>query len=167
MTSTMTSPRRNGVDVATLFATLDAVKEQPQIAKFQFRASNTWVAGTHSRSTISGFYGATQELEHKHVTVLDADHPAVLVGADNGPTPVEFLLHGIASSVTESIAREAEEPMVRVHAAWALTDVQRHHHDPNGERTLPNPAPAGVSGGLKRLPYGGDNRSPSGRPARR
>ena len=100
MTSTMTSPRRNGVDVATLFATLDVVKEQPQIAEFQFRASNTWVAGTHSRSTISGFYGATQEQEHKKATVLDADHPAVLVGEDNGPTPVEFLLHAIAACLT-------------------------------------------------------------------
>jgi hypothetical protein len=45
------SSRRNGVDTATLFATLDAVKGQNEIAKFQFRASNTWVSGTHSRTT--------------------------------------------------------------------------------------------------------------------
>jgi hypothetical protein len=70
------NPSRNGVDTATLFATLDAVKGQNDIAKFQFRASNTWVSGTHSRSTISGFYGAGQEMAHTHDTVLDADHPA-------------------------------------------------------------------------------------------
>ena len=93
MTTTATeTPRRNGVDVATLFATLDAVKSQKEIAKFQFRASNTWVSGTHSRSQLSGFYGAMQEMQHKQVTTLDADHPAVLVGQDNGPTPIEFLL---------------------------------------------------------------------------
>ena len=42
--------RRNGVDTATLFATLDAVKGQNEIATFQFRVSNTWVSGTHSRT---------------------------------------------------------------------------------------------------------------------
>jgi len=89
--------RLNGDDVATLFATLDAVKETPAIATFQFRASNRWVAGTHSRSTFQGFHGAMQEMEHKAVTTVDSDHPAVLVGGDNGPTPVEYLLHGIAA----------------------------------------------------------------------
>jgi uncharacterized OsmC-like protein len=107
MTITTESPRRNGVDTATLFATLDAVKGQNEIAKFQFRASNTWVTGTHSRSTISGFYGAMQEMQHQSVTVLDADHPPVLVGSDQGPTPVEFLLHGIAACLTAGIANVA------------------------------------------------------------
>jgi uncharacterized OsmC-like protein len=107
MTVTTESPRRNGVDTATLFATLEAVKGQNEIAKFQFRASNTWVTGTHSRSTISGFYGATQEMQHQSVMVLDADHPAILVGSDQGPTPVEFLLHGIAACLTAGIANVA------------------------------------------------------------
>lgn len=107
MTSTMTSSHRNGVDVATLFATLDVVKEQPQVAEFQFRTSNTWVSGTHSRSTISGFFGATQEQQHKSKTVIDADHPAVLVGQDNGPTPVEFLLHALAACLTAGLANIA------------------------------------------------------------
>jgi uncharacterized OsmC-like protein len=107
MTATVQSGSRNGVDTATLFATVDAVKAQPEIAKFQFRASNTWVCGTHSRSTLSGFYGAQQEMEHKHVTVLDSDHPSVLVGNDNGPAPVEYLLHAIASCLTAGIANVA------------------------------------------------------------
>jgi uncharacterized OsmC-like protein len=95
------------VDTATLFATLDAVKAQPEIAKFQFRASNTWVNGTHNRSTLSGFYGALQEMEHKHVTTVDADHPAVLVGDDNAPSPVEYLLHAIAACLTAGVANVA------------------------------------------------------------
>jgi len=90
-----------------LFATLDAVKAQPEIAKFQFRASNTWVNGTHNRSTLSGFYGALQEMEHKHVTTVDADHPAVLVGDDNAPSPVEYLLHAIAACLTAGVANVA------------------------------------------------------------
>ena len=107
MTTITENPRRNGVDTATLFATLDAVKGQNDIAKFQFRASNTWVSGTHSRSTFSGFYGAGQEMQHKHETVVHADHPAVLVGDDNGPTPVESLLHGIAACLTAGLANIA------------------------------------------------------------
>ena len=107
MTITTDSTRRNGVDTATLFATLDAVKGQNEIAAFQFRASNTWVTGTHSRTTISPFHGALQEMEHKHVTVIDADHPAVLVGEDNAPTPVEFLLHAIAACLTAGVANIA------------------------------------------------------------
>jgi uncharacterized OsmC-like protein len=98
---------RNGVDVPTLFATLDAVKAQNEIAKFTFRAENTWQSGTHSRSTISGFYGAMQEMEHEQPTVLDADHPAVLVGTDQGPSPVEYLLHALAACLTAGIANIA------------------------------------------------------------
>jgi uncharacterized OsmC-like protein len=101
------NPNLNGVDVPTLFATLDAVKAQPEIAAFQFRASNTWLAGTHSRSTVHGYYGAGQEMQHKQPTVIDTDHPEVLVGNDHGPTPVEYLLHGIAACLTAGIANIA------------------------------------------------------------
>ncbi len=108
MSTTATeAPRRNGVDVATLFATLDAVKESKEIAKFQFRASNTWVSGTHSRSQFSDFYGAMQEMEHKNVSTYEADHPAVLVGQDHAPTPIEFVLHAIASCLTAGLANIA------------------------------------------------------------
>jgi uncharacterized OsmC-like protein len=95
------------VDVATLFATLDAVKDQAEIAKFQFRASNTWVSGTHSRSKFSDFYGAMQEMEHKNVTTFEADHPAVLVGQTHAPTPIEFVLHAIASCLSAGLANIA------------------------------------------------------------
>lgn len=98
---------RNGVDVESLFATLDAVKANPEIARFQFRATNQWVSGTHSRSTIDGFHGALQEMTHASPTSLDADHPAVLVGADHGPTPAEYLLHALASCLTAGIANVA------------------------------------------------------------
>lgn len=98
---------RNGVDVPRLFATLDAVKGQPEIAKFQFRASNRWLAGTHSRSTIAAYYGAMQEMAHGTEFSYDADHPPVLCGEDNGPTPVEFLLHALAACLTAGLANIA------------------------------------------------------------
>ena len=105
--TTTASPVRNGVDTATLFATLDAVKGDTDIAKFQVRATNRWVSGTHNRSTIHGFHGAKQEMTHREPFTFDADHPPVLVGADNGPTPVEYLLHALAACLTAGIANVA------------------------------------------------------------
>ncbi len=107
MSTTTERPAVNGVDVPTLFATLDAVKGQNEIAEFQFRATNEWVSGTCSRSTYSGFYGAMQEMQHAHETEVVSDHPAVLVGQDNGPTPVEYLLHAIAACLTSGVANIA------------------------------------------------------------
>jgi uncharacterized OsmC-like protein len=125
MSTTVTSterPPRNGVDVPRLFSTLDAVKGQNEIAKFQFRATNTWVNGTHSRSQLSGFYGAMQEMEHKNVTVLDADHPAVLVGEDNAPTPIEFLLHAIAACLTSGVANIAAARGIQLHKVTSTVE---------------------------------------------
>ena len=98
---------RNGVDTPTLFATLDAVKGQPELAKFQFRATNRWVKGTNSRTRIESFTGAGGQQEHKRAYEYDADHPTVLVGSDEAPTPVEFLLHGLAGCITAGIANIA------------------------------------------------------------
>jgi uncharacterized OsmC-like protein len=105
---TTTRAPLNGVDTPVLFATLDAVRANPELAKFQFRASNQWVAGTHSRSDIHGFFGAGQEdTSRTEPFSYDADHPAVLVGAGSAPTPVEFLLHAIAACLTAGLANIA------------------------------------------------------------
>jgi uncharacterized OsmC-like protein len=103
----MDHPASNGVDTATLFATIDAVKGDPELAKFQFRASNRWVSGTHNQSTIHGFHGAKQEMTHRSEWTYAADHPPVLVGDDNGPTPVEYLLHALAACLTSGLANIA------------------------------------------------------------
>ncbi|TDD72720.1 OsmC family peroxiredoxin [Jiangella aurantiaca] len=107
MTTDVNDSVRNGVDTAALFATLDALKAAPAAAAFQFRAENQWVSGTHSRGTITGFFGAGEEQTHERVFRFDADHPAVLVGRDHGPTPVEFVLHALASCLTAGLANIA------------------------------------------------------------
>ncbi len=112
MSEMKTKPSRtpkplNGVDVPTLFATLDAVKATPELAKFRFRATNRWQQGTHSRTRIDSFYGASAEQRHSTTFTYDADHPAVLVGRDKAPTPVEFLLHALAACLTSGIGNIA------------------------------------------------------------
>jgi uncharacterized OsmC-like protein len=106
MTAT-TTENRNGVDTRTLFATLDAVKAHPDLAKFQFRATNRWIEGTHSRTTIDGYFGAGQELDRDGGFDYDADHPPVLTGRDQGPTPVEFVLHALAACLTGGLVNIA------------------------------------------------------------
>jgi uncharacterized OsmC-like protein len=97
----------NGVDTPNLFATIDAVAGQPELAKFQWRATNRWLKGTHSRTSIESFSGAGGEQKHVRTFEYDADHPVVLVGQDNAPTPVEFLLHALATCLTSGIANVA------------------------------------------------------------
>jgi uncharacterized OsmC-like protein len=100
-------PPRNGVDTPTLLATLGAVNNQPELAQFKFRAVNRWISGTHSQSRMAPFFGAGSEHTHATDVAYDADHPAVLVGADRGPTPVEFLLHALAACLTAGLANIA------------------------------------------------------------
>jgi uncharacterized OsmC-like protein len=122
-TQTETRPARNGVDVPTLFATLDAVKGQPELAKFQFRASNRWVEGTHSRTTIRGFYGAGQEdTSRVEDFTYEADHPPVLTGRNNGPTPVEFVLHALASCLTAGLVNIASARGVTLHEVTSTVE---------------------------------------------
>jgi uncharacterized OsmC-like protein len=106
MTESKSAPR-NGVDVPTLFATIDAVKQAPAAARFEFRARNEWVSGTHSRGTIDDFFGVGEDRAHERSFTFDADHPAVLVGRDNGPTPVEYVLHALAACLTAGLANIA------------------------------------------------------------
>jgi uncharacterized OsmC-like protein len=113
-TAEVDDPIRNGVDTATLFATLDAVKQAPQAASFQFRAHNQWRSGTHNTSTISDFYGVGEERTHERTFTFDADHPAVLVGQDHGPTPVEFVLGALAACLTAGLANIAAARKVRL-----------------------------------------------------
>jgi len=113
-TAELDDSMRNGVDTATLFATLDAVKQAPQAASFQFRAHNQWHSGTHNRTTISDFFGVGEERTHQRSFTFDADHPAVLVGQDHGPTPVEFVLHALAACLTAGLANIAAARKVKL-----------------------------------------------------
>lgn len=105
--STTQERHLNGVDTATLFATIGAVREQPELAKFQFRTESEWVSGVHSTGRFPGFYGAAQEHTHTTEAVVHADHPAVLVGTDLGPTPAELLLNALASCLMAGIGNIA------------------------------------------------------------
>jgi len=102
--SQVTETTRNGVDVQKLYGTLDAIKDQPELGAFQFRATNRWIDGAHNRSTIRDLYGAGGEDTSRAAAFeVDAGEPAVLLGTDTGPNPAEHLLHALAACLTTSI----------------------------------------------------------------
>ena len=106
----------NGVDVPTLTATLGVVKAQRDLARFTFRANGEWLSGTHSRTSFASFYGAGGDQAHNATQMVDADHPAVLCGADNGPTPVELLLAALSACITAGIGNIASIRQVKLHS---------------------------------------------------
>jgi len=100
----ITDTIRNGVDTEKLFGTLDLIRAQPELAKFQFRATNRWIDGAHNRSTIRDFYAAGgEDTSRGEAFVLDAGEPAILLGSDTGANPAEYLLHALAACLTTSI----------------------------------------------------------------
>jgi uncharacterized OsmC-like protein len=102
--STATETIRNGVDTEKMFATLDLIKAQPELARFQFRATNRWIGGAHNRSTIKDFYAAGgEDTSRGEAFQIDAGEPAILLGTDTGANPAEYLLHALAACLTTSI----------------------------------------------------------------
>ncbi len=100
----VTDTIRNGVDTEKLFATLDLIKEQPELAKFQFRATNRWIDGAHNRSSIKNFYAAGgEDTSRSEAFSIDAGEPAILLGTDTGANPAEYLLHALAACLTTTI----------------------------------------------------------------
>jgi uncharacterized OsmC-like protein len=97
----------NGVDVNGLLQTVEAVKANPVVAKFRFELKNEWVDGGHNRSTVNEFHGAGQDISRTKPFTIEADEPPVLLGQDQAPNPVEYLLKGIAACVTSSMVYHA------------------------------------------------------------
>lgn len=93
----MTTATDNGIDVNRLVETIEAVKQEPQLAEFRFRARSTWEEGTHSVGEISTFTHAGAEDETRVAPfVLHGDEPPVLLGANKGANAVELLLQALA-----------------------------------------------------------------------
>jgi uncharacterized OsmC-like protein len=104
----------NGVDVDRLFDTIDAIKGEPDIAKFKFRIKNRWISGGHNRTMINDFHGALQDHPHEKPFELDADEAEVLLGQDKGPNPVEYLLTALAGCLTSSLVYHAAAKGIEV-----------------------------------------------------
>jgi uncharacterized OsmC-like protein len=104
----------NGVDTEQLFSTIDLIKENPDIAKFKFRATNKWIDGTHCRGTVKDFYGALKEDDSRPSVDYDMDEPPVLLGNNEGRNPVEYLLVALSGCLTTSLVAHASAKGIKI-----------------------------------------------------
>ncbi len=105
----------NGVNVDQLIGTINVIKDNPSLARFKFRATNQWVNGGHSRTTIQSFYGAGQEdTSRSRPFLLEGDEPPVLLGDNAGPNAVEAVLHALASCLAVGFIYNAAAQGIRV-----------------------------------------------------
>ena len=112
----------NGVNVAALLEAREALKNAPEAANFKWRATCNWKNGTHSHSTVEGFYGLGGEQKHKKTFTFDADHPEVFASADKGATPVEMVLVGLASCLTAGVAAVAQNRGIQLRSVTATLE---------------------------------------------
>jgi uncharacterized OsmC-like protein len=112
----------NGVNVQALLDAREALTAAPEAALFKWRASCEWVNGTHSRSTVKGFFGLGEEQMHKTTFNFDADHPEVFASEDKGAAPVELVLVGLASCLTAGIAAVAQHREIQLRSVTATLE---------------------------------------------
>ena len=120
--STTAKPVDNGVNVEALLEARKALAETPEAAQFTWRARCEWVRGTHSRSTVEGFFGLGGEQKHKTKFSFEADHPEVFASEDHGATPVEIVLAGLASCLTAGIAAVAQHRDIQLRSVTATLE---------------------------------------------
>ena len=116
-------PVSNGVNVEALFGAQEALKNAPEAAKFKWRSTVEWINGTHSRSTIEGFYGLGAEQKHKTAFTFDADHPEIFAAPDAAATPVEIVLAGLASCLTAGVAAVAQARKIQLRSVTATLEA--------------------------------------------
>jgi uncharacterized OsmC-like protein len=97
----------NNVSVDQLMETMEAIRENPKIAKFVFRAENNWQDGGYNRATANEFHGALEDHARTKPYTLDMDEPPVLLGQDRGANPVEYLLAALSGCLTTSLVYHA------------------------------------------------------------
>ena len=119
MSTTDTRPVDNGVNVEALLGARTALAEAPEAAKFQWRASCEWQNGTHSSNSVEGFFGLGEEQRHRTVSTFDIDHPEIFASQDKGPTPVEYVLVGLAGCLTAGVAAVAQNRDIQLNKVTA------------------------------------------------
>jgi uncharacterized OsmC-like protein len=112
----------NGVNTQALLDARDALSETPEGAQFTWKATNEWVRGTRSDTSISGFFGLGADQDHKSSFTYTADHPEVFAAEDQGPTPVEFVLVALASCLTAGVAAVAQNRGIQLNRVSATIE---------------------------------------------
>ena len=122
MTAVAEKQVNNGVNVNALLGAREALGKAPEAARFNWKASSRWVSGTHSRTTVKGFYGLGQDQTHKSEFTFDMDHPEIFASEDKGATPVEMVLTGLAGCLTAGVAAVAQLRKIQLRSVKATLE---------------------------------------------
>jgi uncharacterized OsmC-like protein len=125
----MSTTVANGVNVQALLDAREVLKGAPEAAQFTWRASSKWENGVHSTTTIQNYFGLGEEQSHKTESVFDADHPETFAAEDNGITPIEYLLVGLASCLTAGVASVAQNRGIQLRSVESTVEG---NHDIRG-----------------------------------
>jgi uncharacterized OsmC-like protein len=112
----------NGINMNDFTGTIEAIKDQPVLAKFKFRANNEWINAGHTRTEIKDFYGTCEDIKHTNSFTLDADEPPVLLSGDKGPNPVEYALTGLAGCLMTSLVYHAAAKGIQLEEVEAILE---------------------------------------------
>ena len=112
----------NGVNVEALLEAREALTATPEGAKFKWRADCEWKNGTHSHSSVEGFFGLGDEQKHRKVFACDTHHPELFAAEDKGATPVEYVLVGLASCLTAGVAADAQHRGIQLRLVKATIE---------------------------------------------
>ncbi len=127
----MTTTTDNGVNVQALLDAREVLKGAPEAAQFTWKATSEWQNGVHTTTKIQNFFGLGEEQNHKHETVLEADHPEVFAAPDDAITPIEYLLVGLTSCLTAGVASVAQNRGIQLRSVACDDRGQpRHPRDP-------------------------------------
>lgn len=121
-------PVDNGVNVEALLGARGALADNPELATFRWRAVNSWVRGTHTRSSVETFYGLGDEQRHRTSFEFTADHPEVFAAEDNGITPVEYVLVALGSCLTAGVAAVAQQRSIQLRSVRATIEADFDLH---------------------------------------
>lgn len=109
----------NGVNVQALLTAREALTDNTEAAQFQWRVSNSWVKGTHSQSKVERYYGLGEEQQHRQQFEYQTDHPEIFAADDNGATPVEMVMVGLAGCLSAGIASVAQNRNIQLNSVEA------------------------------------------------
>src|SRR5687768_9044719 len=123
-----TSMVDNGVNVEALLGAREAFADAPEIARFQWRSTVSWVNGTHSRAGVETFFGFSEEQQHSRTFDFDIDHPLQFAAQDNGITPVEYVLVALGGCLTAGIAAVAQQRQIQLRSVRASVTAEMDLH---------------------------------------
>ena len=126
----MTTVADNGVNVQALLDAREVLKGAPEAAQFTWRASSKWQGGVHTDRSRSGTSSASaRSRATRQESVFEADHPEVFAATDNGITPIEYLLVGLASCLSAGVASVAQNRGIQLRSVEAIVEGE---HDIRG-----------------------------------